>query len=522
MTGTMFPFLSGNTPGLAGAGGVDRSGASGAAGGSLFADAGSSWLQPLTPMGPAFENALSAAREDLQRPFTQGNDGSGRSAPELGSTPSRNTPEWAAGRTSGDESVQRNVERDDAAGRPEREGREVRPEEARSTQSADGTGKQEAGEKQAEPRGPKETDSGSHPASEPEQTDPNGSATAVGADDDLPTGQGIRAGTAEDGGHAQTLSAEAGSLADPDPEKIAPQTAAVREETHQAETAAIGVPNKTGADDRPASVRSAVGDVDAGTRPLPGKPADGAGAGSGTQADARFADPAGAANRFAGNTGANATAALKIATADGALAGTATGQSGAAGAHASENFAAQLAEARNLLATHAVRMIDAPAAGENLAGLRAAAALPYRGTIPIAVNDPAFSGRFAAEVALLGAAGVERAEIRLHPRELGPVRIELSMSGDAARIAFSAAHPDTRHAIEQSLPLLKDLLAERGLQLGNANVSDHGGQSQERPSDDAPASAPSGPDGTPLEADRHGAPAGLRASVRQALLSIYA
>ena len=102
----------------------------------------------------------------------------------------------------------------------------------------------------------------------------------------------------------------------------------------------------------------------------------------------------------------------------------------------------------------------------------AGSAPPVFAAVPTPVGHPGFADRFAGEVSTLALRGIEQAEIVLNPRELGPVRIELSLNGEAARIAFSAAQPETRHAIEQTLPVLKDLLASHGLMLADTSVSD--------------------------------------------------
>lgn len=529
MTGTLFPFLPGSTPGLAGAVGTPPA-----------TESGTSGPQPFTPR-PAFENALSAAREDLQKPFNPGSGGSGQSGPELGSMLPRKTPEPAAEqRIRAEESTRDDGHRNDAAGRPARgagadEAHSVPgAHDAENRKTADPeTGTQNRGSREAKESGP-----GSGPALDP-QVDPNGSAAVAGADDnagdDSPAAPDGGTDTAENRADGQALDGQALYTRDDpaaDQADVAARTAAGGEEMHDGQTAATRTSGKTADADQPAPGRTAplatAGDTGTGARPPAEKPVDGPESGftgrAGAQVETRApAGLAGPHRRLAGKAEADSAAAPKAVTADGVRPDTAAEPGGLTrSTHAGENFTASLAEARSLLATHATRMIDAAAASENLAGPRPAAALPYRGAIPVPVSDPAFSGRFAAEVALLGAAGVERAEIRLHPRELGPVRIELSMNGDAARIAFSAAHPDTRQAIEQSLPLLKDLLAERGLQLGNADVSDHGGQSREHSSAGGSASGPSAPDGTPFETDRHGGHTSPRASMRRALLSIYA
>ncbi|MBX3592148.1 MAG: flagellar hook-length control protein FliK [Burkholderiaceae bacterium] len=149
---------------------------------------------------------------------------------------------------------------------------------------------------------------------------------------------------------------------------------------------------------------------------------------------------------------------------------------------------------------------------------------PVYASVPTPVGHPGFADRFAGEVGTLALRGIEQAEIVLNPRELGPVRIELSLSGEAARIAFSAAQPETRHAIEQTLPVLKDLLASQGLMLAGTSVSD-GRTGQETGGGSAfgrapaPVAAPAGP------GDDGAAPPGnvvARSSRLRGLVDLYA
>lgn len=94
--------------------------------------------------------------------------------------------------------------------------------------------------------------------------------------------------------------------------------------------------------------------------------------------------------------------------------------------------------------------------------------------LPLVVSAPLQSAQFApafsAQIESLVMQGVQSAEITLNPRELGPVKVELSMSGETMEIAFSAAQPETRQAIEQSLPTLRAMLSEQGLTLSQASV----------------------------------------------------
>lgn len=70
--------------------------------------------------------------------------------------------------------------------------------------------------------------------------------------------------------------------------------------------------------------------------------------------------------------------------------------------------------------------------------------------------------------------GINTAEIRLDPPELGPLRIVLSVTDSVASAMIFAAHAQTRQTVEQALPQLQQQLAQAGLSLGEANVSDQG------------------------------------------------
>jgi len=100
----------------------------------------------------------------------------------------------------------------------------------------------------------------------------------------------------------------------------------------------------------------------------------------------------------------------------------------------------------------------------------AASTLPVVLSNPWPIDDPAFATHLAAQVGETMSGGLERAEISVTPPEMGPIRIELSLTGDQASVAFSAAMPETRQAIEQSLSTLREMLSERGLVLAEASV----------------------------------------------------
>lgn len=93
------------------------------------------------------------------------------------------------------------------------------------------------------------------------------------------------------------------------------------------------------------------------------------------------------------------------------------------------------------------------------------------------IQTPVGQGRAWAQalgqrVTMMQAQGMERAEVRLHPPNLGPLEIRLSMTQDQTQLTLSSQHAVTREALESALPRLREMLQEEGIELGDATVTD--------------------------------------------------
>lgn len=89
--------------------------------------------------------------------------------------------------------------------------------------------------------------------------------------------------------------------------------------------------------------------------------------------------------------------------------------------------------------------------------------------------------------------GVHRAELKLHPDDLGTVQVSLRVQQDQAQLLVLSDHPQVRAALEATLPQLRNALAESGIQLGESSVGT-GNFEQQQP----PSRASSAPDSAPL------------------------
>lgn len=104
------------------------------------------------------------------------------------------------------------------------------------------------------------------------------------------------------------------------------------------------------------------------------------------------------------------------------------------------------------------------------------------------VGATGWADEIGTHLALMAANGREAASLRLSPEHLGPLEVRISMKDGDASVVFTAANPDTRSALEQSLPRLRELFASQGLVLADANVSRDSPRDSFRPAQFANAS----------------------------------
>jgi flagellar hook-length control protein FliK len=74
--------------------------------------------------------------------------------------------------------------------------------------------------------------------------------------------------------------------------------------------------------------------------------------------------------------------------------------------------------------------------------------------------------------------GIQQAEIRLDPPELGHMLVKIHVQGDQTQVQFLVAHNQTKDLVEQSLPKLREMLAQEGMLLSDSQVSQGDGRDQ--------------------------------------------
>ena len=76
------------------------------------------------------------------------------------------------------------------------------------------------------------------------------------------------------------------------------------------------------------------------------------------------------------------------------------------------------------------------------------------------------------KVLWLAAQNVSSAEINLHPKDLGPMQVRVSVNQEQTTVSFTSHHAVVREVLDQNLNRLRDMFSEQGLNLVNVDVSD--------------------------------------------------
>ncbi|HET8706431.1 MAG TPA: flagellar hook-length control protein FliK, partial [Pseudomonadales bacterium] len=75
----------------------------------------------------------------------------------------------------------------------------------------------------------------------------------------------------------------------------------------------------------------------------------------------------------------------------------------------------------------------------------------------------------------------QSADISINPPDMGPIEAKVQLQQDQVNVTFSAQHAPVKEALEQSLPKLREMMAQNGVNLGNVDVRDYSqSQSQQQ------------------------------------------
>ncbi|HKE95602.1 MAG TPA: flagellar hook-length control protein FliK [Povalibacter sp.] len=152
--------------------------------------------------------------------------------------------------------------------------------------------------------------------------------------------------------------------------------------------------------------------------------------------------------------------------------------------------------------------VQHPQAVETLQQARATAPVDTGAARPLqhSVGSSAWADELGTRMVMMSERGQHSASLRLSPEHLGPLEVRIAVRDDQASVWFGAAHADTRAAIEQALPRLRELFASQGLSLADAGVHHQAPREQHRSGAAATSSVP----GASSDADASASPAAIR------------
>jgi flagellar hook-length control protein FliK len=93
-------------------------------------------------------------------------------------------------------------------------------------------------------------------------------------------------------------------------------------------------------------------------------------------------------------------------------------------------------------------------------------------TIREPVGSPRWADAIGSRLVLMSVRGQQEGSLTLTPEHLGPVEVQISVNKDTANVWFGAQHAETRAALADAMPRLRELLAASGLSLGQSGVSE--------------------------------------------------
>lgn len=96
----------------------------------------------------------------------------------------------------------------------------------------------------------------------------------------------------------------------------------------------------------------------------------------------------------------------------------------------------------------------------------------------ILFNKQELATQMQTQVGMMMARNMKSVDIRLDPPELGSMQVKLSVQNDQASVSFVVSNQQAKDALENSLPKLKELLEQQGLQLADSDVHQQQSQAQ--------------------------------------------
>lgn len=119
------------------------------------------------------------------------------------------------------------------------------------------------------------------------------------------------------------------------------------------------------------------------------------------------------------------------------------------------------------------------ALGSSLGVARTPTAPLLSTSIKVPFGQPGWGAEVADKVMWMASQKIQSADISINPPDLGPIEAKVQIQQDQVSVTFSAQHAPVKEALEQSLPKLREMMAQNGVNLGSVDIRDYS-QSQQQ------------------------------------------
>lgn len=92
-------------------------------------------------------------------------------------------------------------------------------------------------------------------------------------------------------------------------------------------------------------------------------------------------------------------------------------------------------------------------------------------TVRHGVGARGWADEVGSRLVLMSLRGQHEGSLRLTPEHLGPLEVRIKVGQERTDVWFGAQHADTRAALNEAMPRLREMFAASGLALGHAGVS---------------------------------------------------
>ncbi len=96
--------------------------------------------------------------------------------------------------------------------------------------------------------------------------------------------------------------------------------------------------------------------------------------------------------------------------------------------------------------------------------------IPVTAQVHAPVGSQHWPDQLGAQLTMIAHRGEHVAALKLSPEHLGPLEVRITTQDDKTTVWFGATHAETRAALEQALPRLRELFAAQGMNLTDAGV----------------------------------------------------